>query len=607
MLEGCSIFGTNTGCNNDIIACIDGFRMRAGGAMAKAAEIDLGRLVASVTYGPSSGYESVSLHRDRDFYRYIRWASIDLALEDEEAMFLGGEEGEPPQQIARLSGALILGSRAMCEEEDIVDMCDAHSADLLEVMCGLQRAGVLHDELGWTRDAFYIDSFEMMAELIDAPNLREVFDLIPDLLFQCLNATPEVLCYLIASNEDYYGKAVSRTVFDPRSVDASSPDIFQRNGFQADELNKVLYKTCGSIEMDELWDESNDMLGDEEEGVLSDRCAHDGNVEDQDAQEADDPLQQWMEGLAASSMNANRRLLEDYIQVGAGRDIALVPAAASERTVRYVEAAIMASHMGTGLDYALDRFASQEPPHIPEIHRAFQEMYFAGTRHMDATMERMASSEPSAGELFADAALARARNTYYVAGLLYREGHLIEAHAMSRLMLEQMAWAFAVKDVEEPEEAKRIVPTKAIGKLKKKIDPVGKMYGILSNYVHIPIEGHYEFIDLTGEENAVLYQFGAHGYFFGTILGSLADYWSAVYEYTQARHMDSFENWVEEDGMLVLNSDRPFLDVIGPLKEEVVEAYASEYPSYDEFLLKNWRQWEEESDKPNEGGDSELV
>ena len=160
---------------------------------------------------------------------------------------------------------------------------------------------------------------------------------------------------------------------------------------------------------------------------------------------------------------------------------------------------------------------------------------------------------------------------------------------MSRLMLEQIAWAFAACEAEEYSLAEAIVPTKAIGKLKKKIKPVGKMYGVLSKYVHIPIQGHYEFIDLSRRRNEVLTQFGAHSYARGAIISQLADYWSAVYEYTQLRHFEKLENWIETPSGLEMNPDRPFLSVIQPIREELMREYEENYPPYDEYIKSHWK------------------
>lgn len=68
----------------------------------------------------------------------------------------------------------------------------------------------------------------------------------------------------------------------------------------------------------------------------------------------------------------------------------------------------------------------------------------------------------------------------------------------------------------------------------------------------------------------------------------LADYWADVYEYTQARHFENLENWVGDSSELVLNPNRPFLSVIEPIREELENIYAKEYPSYEDVLEKNW-------------------
>lgn len=180
-------------------------------------------------------------------------------------------------------------------------------------------------------------------------------------------------------------------------------------------------------------------------------------------------------------------------------------------------------------------------------------------------------------------------NAYYVVGLLYRGGHLIEANAMSRLMLEQIAWAFAAQVMDDVDRIKDLKPTKAIGLLKKKVGIVGNLYGLLSEYVHLPLKGHYQFINLSSGKSATTIQFGAHAYAFGAVLVRLADYWACVYEYTQARHFGELENWTGDLGDLSLNPGRPFLKEMKPLCSQLRMAYERDYVPFDEDLRMAWR------------------
>ncbi len=207
---------------------------------------------------------------------------------------------------------------------------------------------------------------------------------------------------------------------------------------------------------------------------------------------------------------------------------------------------------------------------------------------MEETLNRMNPAvSPTCGEVYADAALSRARNTYYAAAWLYREGHLIEGHALSRLMLEQIAWAFAIADAENPEDAE-IQPQKTINALKKKVVPVGRMYGALSRYIHLPLEGHPEFIDLSSGRTAAIYQYGDYSIACGKVISYLADYWASVYEYTQSRHFEALENWIEGQSGMSLNSDRSFLEEIIPIRHELEQIYKDNHGELAAFIEEHW-------------------
>lgn len=558
--------------------------------------INLENLLISTPHGSKNEYESVAVFEESD--PYIRWLSIEFALEDDEGsrdVSVYGET-EKASNAARLSGALILGEQATIDEQDLIRLCDDCSGDLYEMAEELDREGLLEDFDGMGYNILYVHSLELSSELIDASNLIQFFTLVPRYVFQYTNVMPQIICYQVASVEGYYEEAASQTHYDPRSVDKTSPQLFIKNGFTTSESGILLYRIV------------NDGIRAYEEDMEFDEEDQEGDQEtdfDNPNPSMDEETREWYDDFRDSLEKdfalSKRSLLEDPYGMALGSNIVLIPRTAPRKLIQYVNAALFAYDLGIRADYALERFASDLEANIAPIHELFQEMYFAGKTHIDSTIERMHSKDvPSAGETFADAALARAANTYYVAAFLYREGHLIEAHAMSRLMLEQIAWAFAVCEVEDYSAAKKVSPSRAIGMVKEKIKPVGRMYGELSKYVHLPIQGHYEFIDLSQRKTEVVQQFGAHSYAQGAIISRLADYWAAVYEYTQARHFDELENWTESASGLELNTDRPFLSIIQPIRKKLMETYETGYPSYSEFIRSHWTVGDEVNDRPDD-------
>lgn len=81
--------------------------------------VNLEKLLISNPYGSKNEFESVATFEESD--PYIRWLSIDFALENEagsSSVFIYGE-AEKADDAARLFGALILGEQALRDGEDL--------------------------------------------------------------------------------------------------------------------------------------------------------------------------------------------------------------------------------------------------------------------------------------------------------------------------------------------------------------------------------------------------------------------------------------------------------------------------------------------------------
>lgn len=441
-------------------------------------EIDFNNLLISTPYGSEDVYESVEGFES--YFPWIRELEISFVLESEkgELKVLLYDEKQNVKPAGVMSGTLILGKQAFLDEKKFAVLCDDYSADLCVVATELEKAGILSGPFGVYIDVFSIRSLELSQELVDAANLYEFFDRIPRFVFQYEGVMPQICCNLVADIEGYYEKQEELTDYDPRSAGKDSIRIFTENGYQLTKSGKLLVRLYDkdAIGAEGFEFEFGDIENDEDIGFL----------EEQTDQQKSKLVPDEMEVLQATT---SRHILEDHIRVGLNANAVLVPRDMPSKLIKYVHAAIVAHNLGTTFDFALDHILPERESDIPAIHLAFQEMYYAGIEHMDKTLRRMNPQvEPTAGEVFSDAALSRARNTYYVAALLYREGHMIEAHAMSRLMLEQIAWSFNVFEMKDRETAEKVEPTKAIGKLKKKIKPVGRFYGALSQYVASTLE-----------------------------------------------------------------------------------------------------------------------
>jgi hypothetical protein len=71
-----------------------------------------------------------------------------------------------------------------------------------------------------------------------------------------------------------------------------------------------------------------------------------------------------------------------------------------------------------------------------------------------------------------------------------QRGGLFETATLSRSILEQIAWSFRIRVLDDSDEIASIAATKSIGELKTVFLPAGQLYGWLSNHAHWAYEAH---------------------------------------------------------------------------------------------------------------------
>jgi len=169
-------------------------------------------------------------------------------------------------------------------------------------------------------------------------------------------------------------------------------------------------------------------------------------------------------------------------------------------------------------------------------------------------------NKPSLLGLFAAViGLSRLAASFKSAGVLIFRGHNLEAMAICRLILEQIAWALAVHGLEEDDDVLKMKPTRAISGLKNLIKEAGSDYGFLSNRMHLNARSlfvNYTFPALDGvyvrqndpEESLKT----------AYILLTLSDYYCVVSEYITRDLPREFKF------ILVENSNRIKLDPSRP-------------------------------------------
>lgn len=120
------------------------------------------------------------------------------------------------------------------------------------------------------------------------------------------------------------------------------------------------------------------------------------------------------------------------------------------------------------------------------------------------SLSRLVIPQPSPFGLIAGAnAAIHLQATFHAAIQLSLNGLGIEAEAVIRQGLEQLAWSLRVLEVEEPGEVQEIAPSACISSLKSIFPGAGHVYGVLSDSAHLTPKTHQRFLTFKGDEVTV--------------------------------------------------------------------------------------------------------
>ena len=265
-------------------------------------------------------------------------------------------------------------------------------------------------------------------------------------------------------------------------------------------------------------------------------------------------------------------LLEDHEVLSTNLYTAIIPRHFNVRTLsENVEAAVVASSYGlASIDYAKKRYCKSDPidESLEDKSERIQyiKAYKSAKKHISSMISKFTDSDedlplPSNGVFGASIVLERLMYSFFCAHLLYSLGHRYEGHAVSRLILEQIAWAHTACRFENVDDIKKIVTTKTISKLKKTHPVAGQLYGFLSKKIHIDYKSHFDFLHVKDGKNVINHTQNEF-YEYAEIILYLADLYGIVWEISQHEYLTELESiGITNDGYSI-REDRPFLIII---------------------------------------------
>ena len=265
-----------------------------------------------------------------------------------------------------------------------------------------------------------------------------------------------------------------------------------------------------------------------------------------------------------------RELLEDYEIAGAGTSyMALVPNYPTNKTlINNVQAAVTASHLRLhSIDYAKRKYCEdrvEDKSKNKGVVSEYINAYKSAKNHIEKEISRSMTEEkslPSSGVFGAYLVLERLVASFFSAHLLYRLGNEYEAHAVSRLILEQIAWAYVAYPFANLSDIQKITTTKTISELKKITPECARLYGFLSKKTHIDYNSHIEFLQVQDERNVILLSRSEY-YDYAQVILTLADLFGIVWEISQFDYMSKKESVKKRENLFIVKQNRPFLKII---------------------------------------------
>lgn len=268
--------------------------------------------------------------------------------------------------------------------------------------------------------------------------------------------------------------------------------------------------------------------------------------------------------------------LEDFEIIGDHIIAVAVPSDSSPELRRYILAAAKAYWLKfSSIDYVLKRYGPSWnfETHLDKEQKLCKDMLQHVKSKVRQTIECMNKIEnkPDRVGLFAaGAALIRLQASFRASSFLIKRGYNFEALSICRLILEQIAWAYNIHELED-ETVFEILPTDSIAELRNLLSEAGRLYGILSEEAHISPHLAPGYVRFKADGQEIVLATSEDSISRAFILLLLADAFSIVSEYIYRELVSSFSCLVrDQNGNYCVNKSRPFSQVIDQYRSELL-------------------------------------
>lgn len=180
----------------------------------------------------------------------------------------------------------------------------------------------------------------------------------------------------------------------------------------------------------------------------------------------------------------------------------------SELRRRLIAASLSYQIGNKSIDHVAKRYLSEVSYQEADPDRLDRQIERFITSRVDIQRDRLVDltdrEETSVVAIMAEWTLLRVPFSTYCALSCAHRGALFESLALCRALLEQVAWAVKVHQLDDPERVMRQSATGAITDLKRVHPNAGEFYGWLSNHAHWAYDAHVKALDLKTERVGIL-------------------------------------------------------------------------------------------------------